>query len=78
MICTFHKNHLEKPTAMSLPIDSTLPMAKQTIEPTNNKVKRGRDLSSKLKKRVWPFWLFSKVFEAHIPKKEPLTSWYMF
>ncbi len=41
LISTFHKEHPEKPTATSLPLDSTPPMAKPTIlkEP---KQKRGR------------------------------------
>ncbi len=31
LISIFHKDHPEKPTATSLPLDSTLPMAEPTI-----------------------------------------------
>ena len=32
LVGIFHKDHLEKPTATSAPLDSALPMAKPTIQ----------------------------------------------
>ena len=38
MVSTFHKNHPEKPTATSTPLDSAPPMAKPTVQlPTKQK-----------------------------------------
>ena len=34
LINFFHKNHPEKPTATSLPIDFALPIARPTVRPT--------------------------------------------
>ncbi len=41
LISTFHKEHPEKPTATSLPLDSAPPIARPTI-PKEPKRKRGR------------------------------------
>ncbi len=41
LISTFYKEHPEKPTATSLPLDSAPPMARPTI-PKEPKQKRGR------------------------------------
>ncbi len=41
LISTFHKEHLENPTATSLPLDSALPMARPMI-PKELKQKHGR------------------------------------
>ena len=50
MVNTFHKDHPEKPTATSVPLDSAPPMAKPTIQlPT--KQKRGRP-TGRTKKRA--------------------------
>ena len=50
MVTTFHKDHPEKPTATSAPLDSAPPMAKPTTQlPT--KRKRGRP-SGRAKKRA--------------------------
>ena len=40
LISTFHKEHSKKPTATSLPLDSVLPMARQTVS-KEPKQKRG-------------------------------------
>ncbi len=46
LISTFHRDHPEKPTTTSPPIDSTLPMARPTVKPkakaSSTKQKRGR------------------------------------
>ena len=44
LVSTFHKEHPDKPTATSPPVNSAPPMAKPTIRPEarNNKRKRGR------------------------------------
>ena len=45
LISSFHKDHLEKPTATSPPIDSALPMGRPTVKPTakaTTKRKQGR------------------------------------
>ncbi len=49
LISTFYKEHLEKPTVTSLPLDSALPMARPTI-PKEPKQKCGR-LSKRVNKR---------------------------
>ena len=42
LVSTFHKDHPDKPTATSPPIDLALPMAKRTAPPNvNGKRKRG-------------------------------------
>ncbi len=44
LINNFHRDHPEKPTATSLPIDSAPPMARPTVKPraeTSSKQKRG-------------------------------------
>ena len=49
MIFAFHKNHPEKPTATSLPLDSAPPMAKPSIKPPvkpSAKQKQGRPIGS--------------------------------
>ena len=49
MISAFHKDHPEKPTATSPPLDSAPPMAKPSIKPPvkpSTKRKRGRPISS--------------------------------
>ena len=50
MVSTFHKDHPEKPTATSAPLDSTPPMAKPTTQ-LPAKQKRGRP-SGRAKKRA--------------------------
>ena len=43
IVNTFHKEHLEKPTTTSTPVDSAPPMAKRAVKPGSaNKRKRGR------------------------------------
>ena len=42
LINSFYKNHLEKPTATSPPIDLAPPMARPTVRPTPLKQKRGQ------------------------------------
>ena len=49
LISSFHKDHPEKPTATSPPIDSAPPMARPTVKPTakaTTKRKRGRPANS--------------------------------
>ena len=49
MISAFHKDHPEKPTATSPPLDSTPPMAKPSVKPPvkpSAKRKRGRPIGS--------------------------------
>ena len=49
LISSFHKDHPEKPTATSPPVDFALPMAKPTVKPTakaTTKRKRGRSANS--------------------------------
>ncbi len=58
LITTFHRDHLDKPTATSLPIDFTLPTARPTVkftETSSVKRKQGRpakvnDTSKRTKK----------------------------
>ena len=53
LISSFHKDHLEKPTATSLPIDSAPPMARPIVKPTakaTTKRKRGRPANSASKR----------------------------
>ena len=50
MVSTFHKDHPEKPTATSAPLDSAPPMAKPTIQ-LSAKQKRGQP-SGRAKKRT--------------------------
>ena len=50
MVSTFHKDHLEKPTATSAPLDSASPMAQPTIQ-LPAKRKRGRP-SGRAQKRA--------------------------
>ena len=58
LINTFHKKHLKKPTAISPPLDSTPPMARQTVSkepkqkrghPSKRVNKRGRNQIAALK-----------------------------
>ena len=53
LISSFHKDHPEKPTATSLPVDSALPMARPTVKPARliTKQKRGR-LANSANKQV--------------------------
>ena len=49
LISSFHKDHLEKPTATSLPVNSAPPMARPTVKPTaksTTKRKRGRSANN--------------------------------
>ena len=46
LISCFHKEHSEKPTATSPPIDSALPIARPTVRPTPLKQKRGQPAGS--------------------------------
>ena len=48
LINSFYKEHLEKPTATSPPINSALPMARPIVKPTRpiTKRKRGRPANS--------------------------------
>ena len=48
LISSFHKDHLEKPTATSPSIDSAPPMARPTVKPARpiTKRKRGRPANS--------------------------------
>ena len=50
MVSTFHKDHLEKPTATSVPLDFAAPMAKPTIQ-LLAKQKQER-LTGRAKKRI--------------------------
>ena len=53
LISSFHKDHPEKPTATSPPIDSAPPMARPTVKPTakaTTKRKRGRPANSASKR----------------------------
>ena len=51
LVSTFHKDHPDKPTATSPPIDLAPPMAKRTASPNvNGKRKRGRPVGSVRKK----------------------------
>ena len=51
LVSTFHKDHSNKPTATSPPIDLALPMAKRTAVPNiNGKQKCGRPVGSVRKK----------------------------
>ena len=48
LISSFHKNHLEKPTATFPPVNSAPPMARPTVKPTTAKStpKRKQDRSA--------------------------------
>ena len=48
LISSFHKDHPEKPTATSPPVDSAPPMARPTVKPARpiTKRKRGRPANS--------------------------------
>ena len=51
LVSTFHKNHSDKPTAISPPIDLASPMAKRTAPPNiNGKRKCSRPVGSVRKK----------------------------
>ena len=51
LVSIFHKNHPDKPTATSPPIDLALPIAKRTAPPNvNGKRKHGRLIGSVRKK----------------------------
>ena len=51
LVSTFHKDHPDKPTATSPPIDLAPPMAKRTAPPNvNGKRKRGQPVGSVRKK----------------------------
>ena len=51
LVSIFYKDHLDKPTATSPPIDLAPPMAKGTAPPNiNGKRKRGRPVDSMQKK----------------------------
>ena len=53
LISSFHKDHPEKPTATSPPIDSAPPMARPTVKPTakaTTKRKQGRPANSASKR----------------------------
>ncbi len=55
LINTFHKEHLEKPTATSLSLDSTLPMTKLTVT-KDPKQKHGRpSKTANKRKKNQPF-----------------------
>ena len=45
MISAFHKDHPEKPTTTSLPLNSAPPMAKPSVKPSAKR-KRGRPIGS--------------------------------
>ena len=63
IISTFHKNHPEKPTATSLPLNSAPPMAKPSIQPVKLFAKRnwGRPTGSTKQAKEWDIeqWGFS-------------------
>ena len=64
MISAFHKDHPEKLTASSLPLDSAPPMAKPSIKPpvkSSAKRKRGRPIGSTKRAKEWDIgrWGFS-------------------
>ena len=66
LISSFHKDHPEKPTVTSLPVDSALPIARPTDKPTakcTTKRKRGQSANSanKQAKKNWTFCLFPHV-----------------
>ena len=52
MVSTFHKDHLEKPTAISAPLDSVFLMAKPTIQ-LPAKWNRGRPTRCAKKRAKW-------------------------
>ena len=48
MVSTFHKDHLEKPTVISAPLDFVLPMAQPIIYlPAKRKWKRLKEYATK-------------------------------
>ncbi len=70
LISTFHHNHLERPTATSLPIDSAPPMARPTVKPRAEASSKQKwdglvkdSSASKCAKKTWTssflscFWL---------------------
>ncbi len=58
LINTFHKEHPEKPTATSPPLDSAPPMARPTVLKQESKQKRGRP-SKGANKRDRKYWCLS-------------------
>ena len=53
IVSTFHKDHLEKPTVKSLPLDSTPPMDRPTVKPIKPfKQKQGQLVKKRVTKRI--------------------------
>ena len=65
LISSFHKDHSEKPTATSLPVNSALPIARPTGKPARpiTKRKQGRptNRANKRAKKNWTFCSFPHV-----------------
>ena len=65
LISLFHKDHLEKPIATFLPVDSAPPMARPIVKPARpiTKRKQGQPANSanKQTKKNWTFCSFSHV-----------------
>ena len=66
LISLFHKDHLKKPTAIFLPINSAPPMARLTVKPTaksttNRKRDQPGNSANKQAKKNWTFYLFPHV-----------------
>ena len=59
LISLFHKDHLEKPTVTSPPVNFALPMARLTV--IKRKQGRPANNANKQAKKNWSFFLFSHV-----------------
>ena len=74
LVSTFHKEHPDKPTATSPPVDSAPPTARPTVKPgaRNNKRKRGRPAKTSSsrkgsKKNSAPVFLIPGPFSVFPP-----------
>ena len=76
IISTFHKDHPEKPIAISPPFNSAPPMAKPSVKPVNSFVKQKRDCPTSSTKRAkeWDIGQWSFFFLVPVRLKSFFTN----